>query len=124
MRWDDVHLEPLLGQDTHMFVCLKVMRCQSRHLVEHTSEIVSHFFLDRNLLLKQINVTHHGVFLTIKHFVIFRKRVTLLQVGNDGLMNLEPDVFFNFSAHWLDNLVAECFVDFFLVVVYRNIWLL
>jgi hypothetical protein len=43
------------------------------------------------------------------------------QTWNDGLMNLYSDFFFNFSADWLSDLISECLVDFFFVIIHSDI---
>lgn len=37
MRRDEVHLQLLFSEHTHMLVCLEIMRSESRHLIEDTA---------------------------------------------------------------------------------------
>jgi len=56
MRWNEVHLELLFDENSHMLVRLEIMRRQGRHLVKDSAQVVPDLFLDGYLFLEKIDV--------------------------------------------------------------------
>jgi len=115
VRRNYVNLQFVLRQDTHVLVGLEVVRGNRRHLVKNAAQVPADFFFHAYLLLKEINVSHHSVFFAVKDGGF--EGVILGQVGDNGLMNLEPDVFFDPPADRLDDLVLKALEYLFLIVV-------
>ena len=82
---------------------------------------MGHLFFDRDLLLKQVEVVHHRVLLTVKELGL--QRVLLSKVRDNSLMDLKSNLFFDLSADRLDHFLRESLKDLLLVVVNGYVWL-
>lgn len=98
------------------------MGSKSTHLVEDSAKIASYFFLDADLLLKEIDITHHEVLVTVKDTLF--QGVFLCKTWDDCLMDLETNLFLDLATDWLYYFLRKGSVDLFLVVVDSDIWLL
>ena len=87
MRWDDVNVELLLGQNPHVLVSFPVMRGQSSHLIEDFVQVMLDFLCNYNLLLKKIQVTHPCEYCPVLD--LLSSRISLLKIADDDLMDLK-----------------------------------
>jgi len=120
MRWNHIDTELLLGQDAHMLISLPIMRIERRHLIKDLAKVVLDFLWYRNSLLKEINIRHLSVNGPVLNGL--SSRVSLLQVGNDDLMDLESQFFFDHLAHRCGYLFCECLIDLLFVIVDSDVW--
>ena len=52
MTLNDIHLELLFCENSHVLIGLEIVRCQRRHLVEDLTKVMFHLFFDTYLLLE------------------------------------------------------------------------
>ena len=98
-----------------MFVGTEVMWGQRTHLIEDMAQVSPYLLLDVDLLLEQKELVHAWVNAAVHGLLL--NRVKLLEVRDDDLMDLFPQVLLNGAANRLDHVFGKCFIHFFLVVV-------
>jgi hypothetical protein len=71
-------------------------------------------------LFEEVDVSHSGVERPILDSLV--GWVPLLKVGNDDLMDLQPELLFNALANLHSDILSKLLVDLLLVVINGYIW--
>jgi hypothetical protein len=93
---------------------------ESIHFVKDMAQIIFDFVPYRNFLLKEEKVIHLGPALQINHSV--DKRIHLLNIGNENLTDLGPELLLDLLADRMNNYLRERLVNVLFVVIYGNLW--
>lgn len=104
-----------------MFIGLEIVWGHCRHLIENFAEVDLNFLFNADTLLKDKYLTHRDILIAVNKTLSLR--VLLRESWNNGLMNLEPNLFLNFAANWFNYFIRKRLVNIFLIVVNCSVWL-